>query len=59
MSSEAQKRASAKYDAGNTTRLYIKLNNGTDADILKRLEQEPNKQGWIKELIRKAIEAGQ
>ena len=59
MATEAQKRASAKYDAGNTTRLYIKLNNGTDADILKRLEQEPNKQGWIKELIRKAIEAGQ
>ena len=59
MATEAQKRASAKYDAGNTTRLYIKLNNGTDADILERLEQEPNKQGWIKELIRKAIEAGQ
>lgn len=55
MASEAQKRASAKYDAGNTTRLYIKLNNGTDADILKKLDEVPNKQGYIKDLIRKDI----
>lgn len=52
MASEAQKRASAKYDAGNTTRLYIKLNNGTDADILKHLDSMDNKQGYIKDLIR-------
>lgn len=58
MASAAQKRASAKYDAENTTRLYIKLNKSTDADILQRLEQETNKQGWIKELIRKEIKEG-
>ena len=52
MASEAQKRASAKYDAGNTTRLYIKLNNRTDADILKHLDSMDNKQGYIKDLIR-------
>ena len=56
--SEAQKKATAKYDAAHTTRIYIKLNNGRDADILERLEKEPNKQGYIKELIRKDIEAG-
>ncbi len=55
MSTEAQKRASAKYDAGNTTRLYIKLNNTTDRDILEFLEKQPNKQGFIKDLIREKM----
>lgn len=58
MSTEAQKRASAKYDAGNTTRLYIKLNNTTDKDILEFLDTVPNKQGFIKDLIREKIKAG-
>lgn len=52
---EAQKRASAKYDAANTIRISLKLNLTTDADIIRRLEQSCNKQGYIKELIRKDI----
>lgn len=46
-------RAVAKYDAANTTQLHFKLNNKTDADILKHLKTCKNKQGYIKELIRR------
>lgn len=51
-STKAQIKASVKYDANNTTRLYIKLNNNTDADIIEHLKSVANKQGYIKELMR-------
>ena len=44
-----------KNDADHTSRVAIKLNNSTDADILKMLESVPNKQGYIKQLIRDDI----
>lgn len=53
MATEAQKRASAKYDAQNTKRYSLKLNLVTDADILARLEAVGNVQGYIKELVRR------
>jgi hypothetical protein len=43
---------SVKYDAEHTTRLYVKLNNKTDADILEHLKTVDNKQGYVKALIR-------
>jgi hypothetical protein len=49
---EAATRAQAKYDAANTVQVHIKLNKKTDADILQRLDGVPNKQGYIKEVIR-------
>ena len=52
---EAQKRASAKYDKANTTGVYLKLNKETDSDILEHLGKVGNKQGYIKELIRSDI----
>lgn len=55
MTSEAQKRASAKYDAANTTAVKIKLNTKTDADILRKLQEVENKQGYIKRLIREDL----
>ena len=55
MATEAQKRATAKYDAENTIRVMLKLNKNTDADILKALEASGNKQGYIKQLIRQDI----
>ena len=55
MTSEAQKRASIKYDKANTKQILLKLNKNTDADILDRLDQVDNMQGYIKELIRKDI----
>lgn len=44
-----------KYDLKNTTQFKIKLNYKTDADIIKWLDKQSNKQGAVKELIRKAI----
>ena len=51
-SSEAQKRASAKYNKNNTRLITIRLMLSSDADILNYLDSLPNKQGYIKSLIR-------
>lgn len=53
---EAQKRAREKYEAKATVQLKMKLNRNTDADILKKLDSVPNKQGYIKSLIRADLE---
>lgn len=45
----------ARYDAGNTVQVKLKLNTSTDADILAALAAQPNKQGYIKRLIREDI----
>lgn len=52
MTSDAQKRAVRKYDAANTKSFLLKLNRRTDADILEFLDQQPNKLGYLKKLIR-------
>lgn len=51
----AEKRAKAKYDESNTVQIKLKLNIKTDRDILEALERSGNKQGYIKELIRKDL----
>ena len=56
MTSEAKKRATVKYDLANTVQLKMKLNRKTDADILERLVEVGNKQGYIKGLIRADLE---
>lgn len=57
MTSEAQKRASAKYDNANTVQIKLKLNLKTDADIIEKLNSitpdQGGKQGYIKALIRR------
>lgn len=55
MPSEAQKRAAQKYRATHTVKVTIELNKSTDADILDKLENVPNKSGYIKKLIRDDI----
>ena len=50
--SKAQLKAQAKYDKSNTIQVNLKLNKNTDEDIIKRLSEVDNKQGYIKELIR-------
>lgn len=45
----------ARYDRIHTTGLYLKLNIKTDSDIISMLGQVPNKQGYIKSLIREDI----
>lgn len=49
----------ADYDKKNTQRVAIKLNKLHDADILEHLDKQPNKQGYIKALIRADIEKGE
>lgn len=51
--SDAQKRAQARYDAQNTVRVTIKLNKTTDAELIEMLENAPSKQGLIREALRK------
>ena len=52
---EAQKRAQAKYEQANTRKITFKFNLKTDADILEKLDQVDNRQGYIRDLIRADI----
>lgn len=47
----------ARYDAANTTRISIKLNNKTDADILAAIANAKTS-GSIQAFIKSAIRAG-
>ena len=47
-----------RYDKKNTKVITMKLNKGTDADILEKLANVPNVQGYIKELIRADMARG-
>ena len=51
-SSEAQRKASAKYDAANTVQFKIKLNKNNDGDMIDYLKGLDNRQGHLKDLIR-------
>ena len=50
----------AKYDKQyakeNTQQIKFVLNKNLDADIIEWLSTKPNKQGYIKELIRRDME---
>lgn len=50
--SEKRKAYKAAWDTENTRQVKIKLNLRTDADILQKLEDTENVQGYIKALIR-------
>lgn len=59
--SEAKKKAQAKYEAGGAVKArnkgyYVKCHIIHDADIIAVLEAQENKNGYIKELIRRDIE---
>ena len=47
----------ARYDALNTTRISIKLNNTTDADIIAEIEKA-RESGSVQSFIKSAIRAG-
>ena len=51
----AKNQSKERYARENTRPLKVKLNLKTDADILAKLEAEPNMQGYIKRLIREDI----
>lgn len=46
---------SVAWVAEHTTRVVMNLNHNTDREIIKRLSEEPSKQGYIKRLIREDI----
>lgn len=50
---KANVKASIKYDKENTIQVRFKLNKKTDADIIEHLQTVDNKQGYLKDLIRK------
>ena len=52
---EAQARATKKYQENNARMFTIRLNLNTDMDIIEKLEQVESKQGYIKQLIRADI----
>lgn len=49
---KAERKAISKYDEQNCKQYKIKLNKGTDEDIIEYLDTLENKQGFIKELVR-------
>ena len=55
--SESKYKPQMKYDAANTVKITLKLNKNTDADILSFLATTENKQGTIKNLIRKELKS--
>ena len=59
MTKESLKRAVSKYDKENTRQIKFKFNKTTDADILERLDNVDNKQGYVKGLIRDDIAKGE
>ena len=55
MPSEAQKRASAKYRKEKVAQRVVRF-SPTDQDLLDWLDAQPNRMGYIKELIRADME---
>ena len=56
MASEAQVKASIKYDKKNAKNITLKMNKNNDKDILDHLAKVDNVNGYIKKLIRQEIE---
>lgn len=50
---DAQKRAKAKYNE-KVTKITIEF-YPQDAELLQKVNEQPNKQGYIKDLIKKDI----
>ena len=57
MASEAKIKANNKFNKANTKCVNIRLNYKTDADIIKKLDEVESKMGYIKDLIRKDMQA--
>lgn len=54
--SEAKLRANRKSQKINCKTFTIQLSHNTDGDIIAFLDTLPNKQGYLKDLIRRDIE---
>ena len=51
---EAQKRAKKKYYDKGVKKILLEF-YPSDADIIQKLQEQPSKQGYIKDLIRKDL----
>lgn len=56
LSIEKQERPQERFDKLNSKRYVLKVMTNTEADIIEQLEQQPNKAGYIKRLIREDVE---
>lgn len=54
MVTEAQKRAKKKYDKENMVQRIVRF-SPNERDLLEHLDAQPNKAGYIKQLIREDI----
>ena len=52
---DAKRKANKKYKAANVSRVMVEF-YPTDADLLEHINKQPNKQGYIKGLIRADME---
>ena len=52
---DAQKRAKAKYKSNNVKKILLEF-YPSDMELYEKVQEQPNKQGYIKELIRKDIQ---
>lgn len=52
---KSQSKASNKYNKENTKTYLIRLNKLSDADVIRWLDRQQNKNGYIKNLILKDI----
>lgn len=51
---EAQKRAKAKYKSQTVKKILLEF-YPSDIELYEKVQEQPNKQGYIKELIKKDI----
>ena len=54
--SDAHKKADMKYKKDKTTLVGVRFYNATEGELLSYLQSQPNKQGYIKQLIREDME---
>ena len=53
--SNAQKRASMRYDKANMTNRVVTF-SPHEKELLEHLDKQPNKSGYLKQLIRRDME---
>lgn len=61
MSETAKEKKAAynlRYNKERTTQVKFSFNNVHDLDILEHLQKQPNKQAYIKNLVREDIKKG-
>ena len=56
MTENKHSKAQAKYDKDHTVMVTLKLNKDTDAEIICWLQEQPSKQGAIKQLIQREVD---